>query len=77
MVNHNQTMVHGVATRSDLKVKTSLQAGGRYINHNESLVRDVAKKCGLNVKTHFKAGGRLINHNETLISAEHQKAKSY
>jgi hypothetical protein len=49
----------------DMKIRTSIKAGGRRLNHNETLVGS-----GLKTRTALKAGyicGVVRNHNETLV----------
>lgn len=71
-------------TRSGLKVKTHVKAGGIDHQHNETLVRIQKPTQGLKVKTHVKAGvGRdcqsaqcPTNHNETLVRPAGLKVKT-
>jgi hypothetical protein len=51
----------------NMKLKTSVKAGGITENHNETIVGQAKK--GLRVSTNLRAGGiRMQNHNETLTS---------
>jgi hypothetical protein len=45
-------------TKTGLKIKTNVKAGGLNINHN---------RAGLKVKTSVKAGGLNINHSRPAL----------
>jgi hypothetical protein len=49
----------------NMKLKTSVKAGGLSGNHNETIVGQPKK--GLAVRTNVKAGGISANHNETVV----------
>ena len=55
---------HTNNTRSTLRIKSNVKAGGGTYNHNQTQV-----KPRLAIKSGVKAGGSRVNHNQTRVSA--------